>query len=1106
MNFLQKIKNRYTILLMILSLIFIIITFRLTYLMITKGQHYRELADNTRIRKVLSPAPRGEIYDRNGILLAGNKTTFTVQLYKNDINKDNYNEFSLKLMGIFEDGGEKYIDEFPIKLNVIEYKNYNDYKDYINPYDEIAEILIKNNLFSELLIDNYIYKQAILEIENELGELPNNIDINTITKFYKKETKNLKTLLTNPNISKLTYDLLKNKGFDEKFIFKNYVYSFDEELRTIKINLNKITEKITPKTNAKDDFINIILNASNKNGKKLLINELINEKVEVDKKNKVTVGEILFDKLNNIKDEKKLKLPIKLEDNEFKYIDDNHKMKFHIEEGLDKELKPEEVIIYLGKKYVVTDKDGNEISLIGQVITDDKIKGIAQRVMLNNSYNPKISISKFEYVPNIKKDNWIKKIIKKSEDENVRSAENIFKTLRVEYEINGSISDYEARGICVIRELLKKQTRPYEPIDIANDVKDKTIAKIEENSNELIGTEIIPVPTRYYPLGESAAHILGSLGKISQEYEIEKYKNHPKYTMNDIIGKTGIEEEFEEHLKGTYGSKKVDVDVKGWTKAEIEEKKPIPGNSIYLTIDANLQKVAEDSLKRTIDAIRTNSVFKSKWGDFRYNSRKPYKNAATGAVVALDVKTGEVLALANYPAYDPNLFATGISTEDWESFMPENEDNPLAPRPLLNIAMQTSVQPGSVFKMVTGLSGLEKGISPNFAINSRGYIELSSGERFGDWQWNDNRQIVGNTNLYQALKESVNYYFYTLTLGKNLRTGSYVKNKNGENTKLEIEDILRVSTEFGLNDKTGIEISIPSERSNTVPSPEIKVKNVKIGMRRFLNSNISEYIDEDIEYTQKELDDVIDKIVSWADEENVPSSKEVQKRLTDLDLKSGIRLPGQEQNLTEIIKYNYLNQATWKASDSIMVSIGQGDNAYTPLQIANYIATLANKGYKNKVSIIDRLETYDGKILNKNNKSVPELINIENFTGKKETREEKEKRIAEYLDHLKEGMRQVASIGTAKRTFGNFPIKVGVKSGTAEKSGTIPNTNGETYDNFAWFSAFAPYDDPQIAIATVIFQGGYGSYASPISREIIAEYLGLNNVDDNFEYNNKLVK
>jgi len=158
------------------------------------------------------------------------------------------------------------------------------------------------------------------------------------------------------------------------------------------------------------------------------------------------------------------------------------------------------------------------------------------------------------------------------------------------------------------------------------------------------------------------------------------------YSPGTLIGKTGIEESFELHLRGQSGVKKVEVDVIGNTTNVLEEIKPIPGNTLYLTLDLKLQQVAEEALEKTLAQLSKGGTYESQWGNYTFGiqrrKNRPYINATSGAVVVIDVKTGETLAMASYPAYDPNLFSTGISNPDWLSLFPEDEENPLAPRPL----------------------------------------------------------------------------------------------------------------------------------------------------------------------------------------------------------------------------------------------------------------------------------------------------------------------------------------------------------------------------------------------------------------------------------------
>jgi penicillin-binding protein 2 len=371
--------------------------------------------------------------------------------------------------------------------------------------------------------------------------------------------------------------------------------------------------------------------------------------------------------------------------------------------------------------------------------------------------------------------------------------------------------------------------------------------------------------------------------------------------------------------------------------------------------------------------------------------------------------------------------------------------------------------------MVTGLAALEKGLNPLLRIRDMGYVTVGN-KNFHCLIYTSTGGTHGYENFYEALRDSCNYYFYTLALGRNQRTGQNI------GVKLEIEDIVETSKKLGLNDKTGVEINVPAEVSGGVPDPQRKIITTKYLLKQMLQRTISGYIMEDKDLTAEDIDTAINEIISWTDMETPMTRGEVVRRLTEMGIEPELRLPGEREGLADKIKYTYLNQAGWNIADTLNVTIGQGQSAYTPIQMANYIATIANGGYLNKVTLIESIRDYSNSAVLYEHRAEGSLIELNNY---------------ENLDHVKKGMQMVAEDGTARRVFSGFPIEVGVKTGTAERSGINPST-GDTYDDFAWFVGFAPFDEPEIAVATVIFQGGSGGYAAPMVRDIIAQYLGLN--------------
>lgn len=1083
---------------MLICLIMLILSFRLATLTIAMGDYYRDISDNKRLKEIYTTAPRGEIRDRYGRLLAGNKPSFTVQIMKDELNtlkRNERNDILLSLSRLLEEDGVNYIDDFPIELNAFAYLNEELFmSESLSPEDKVIDIIASNNLLPEILDTYYIHpdysehfifitiNRAINALKDKGIDVPVIVELdgsNLTIKYDEKEDIEqwkkeyeinptatpkqaiislinndksiIRKIIAHPIARKLVYGIMASKNLANSITLRDYSSIYDEQYLEIKKSLMKLFNNITLKTNAKDDFVEIVIQTS--------ISDLLFKVAEIEngkgKTDKIIPGKILIEKI----EEKGLESPIEISVNEEENIVSyNYKDKKNSHDML-----PVDMLINYAQ----------ENGLLYDFITSDEIKNIAQETILENGYNPKISISKWEYTPLVSKSDWYDKFNIPEECD----AKQAFDRLKEYYEIDNNLSSYEARAIMSLYDQLDKQgLRAYEPINIAYGIKDSTVARIEEGFVETQGVQVAIVPVRYYPERESAAHVLGYLGKISQPNEIEKYVNENGYSPNDIIGKTGIEEKFELELKGKNGVQKVEVDSLGNKTNILDEEKSVPGNNVYLTIDLDLQKVAEDSLKYGLEQIRKGGTFESRWGNYKFGTskskRRPYIHATSGAVVVLSVKTGEVLALANYPAYDPNLFSTGISSSDWESLFPENEQDLLAPRPLYNIAIQSAIQPGSTFKMVTALAALEKGLNPKELIRDMGYVEIGN-SRFGCWIWNSNRGTHGLVNLYEAIRDSCNYYFYSLALGRNQRTGSSV------GVQLSIEDITNMAKKLGLNEKTGIEINVPSESSGNVPNPQSKLLVTKSMLRNYLKRNIKLYIKEGLEFSDEEIEEKIEEIVGWADEGNL-SRGEVIRRLDKLGFEPEKVLSGEREGLADKIKYTYLNFAGWNITDTLNVTIGQGQNAYTPLQMANYIATIANGGYLNKVTVVDSIKNYDNSKTIYERQTNQERIELSNY---------------ENLEHIKLGMRKLVTEGSARSLFNNFPISVAAKTGTAQKDGINPVT-GDTYDEYAWFVAFAPYEDPEIAISIVLFQGGSGIYAAPIAREVIAEYFGLNDVEN----------
>ena len=388
--------------------------------------------------------------------------------------------------------------------------------------------------------------------------------------------------------------------------------------------------------------------------------------------------------------------------------------------------------------------------------------------------------------------------------------------------------------------------------------------------------------------------------------------------------------------------------------------------------------------------------------------------------MAIDVKTGDVLAMASYPDYNPNKFVNGISQEDYNALQPTNKNDVLAPNPQVNMNTQAVFQPGSTFKMVTGMAAIDNGLNPNYAINDPGVIYLGknkSGRPFADYIWHKSRGNHGYTDLYKAIQESCNIYFYTIGSGKNWTGGK------DPNVKIGASDILEYAKLFGLNDYTGLNTEI-DERKGTVPDVSTKLKSIQSLLKTKLNKEMSnDFTDITKAKNPEEFEKRIDKIVGWAAEEKTLTKNETMKRLIDMKVKED-----RVNDLADMMVFDYFKQAKWITADTFNLAIGQGENQYSPAQMARYVAAIANGGDLD-LSVIDRTisSDYSSVDIDENKKTKIPFKNSEN------------------LQELKKGMVGVATNGSGKGVFANFPVSVAAKTGTAEKSGRIPTANEYEY-------------------------------------------------------------
>lgn len=359
-------------------------------------------------------------------------------------------------------------------------------------------------------------------------------------------------------------------------------------------------------------------------------------------------------------------------------------------------------------------------------------------------------------------------------DENY-DAEKCFFYLKDKYGINNE-DITEARKIMAIRyEISQNGYSNVRPVEIANNMSKNSVLKFSEENSNFSGIDIVTKPVVTYNNGTLASHVLGYCGKITQS-ELENVGD--EYNKNELIGKTGIQYVFEKYLRGENGKRQIDMDVNGNITGEYITETPIVGSDVELTIDAKVQSVAEQALKADIEKIAN--------GGYAETS-----DAKAGAVVVMNTKTGEILALASYPDYEPQLFVNGISTEKYNEYT-ENQA-------LYNRAISGTYAPGSTFKMITAIAGLEtNSISTTEKINCTGVYPYA--HKPVCWYYTSYKRGHGALDVSQSIQHSCNYFFYEV------------------GNRIGIDTLSKYSNYFGLGRKTGIEL--PSESSGNIASKE----------------------------------------------------------------------------------------------------------------------------------------------------------------------------------------------------------------------------------------------------------------------------------------------
>lgn len=564
-----------------------------------------------------------------------------------------------------------------------------------------------------------------------------------------------------------------------------------------------------------------------------------------------------------------------------------------------------------------------------------------------------------------------------------------------------------------IQSLMEQsRSRRYEPVVVKRNIDMNIVTQLEELREELPGVSIDVEPIRVYPGleeggGALAGHILGFVREISAK-ELEERNQQASeeggfYQLGDLIGKDGLEKQYEDQLRGRDGARQVEVDAYNRPVRELKTVPAVAGNSLVLTLDARLQQVLEKSMDETLASLQ--------------RSGKP--KARAGAAVVIDVQTGAILAMASRPALNPNDFVGSMSQAQVDFYYRSQ------PAAAINRAIAGVYPPGSTFKPVTALAALEsKSINPEAVlVNCPGYYWLPPYIKC----WG----VHGAVNLIKAMAVSCNTYFQ-------------------EAARLAgIDWIVNIARQFGLGNKTGIDL--PGEAKGLLPSPEWK---------REVNARL---IDSRYQRKLQELEQHYSTLIGQAADEK--TRQELMKKKEQ-----------ERRSIEAQYKIEYEFNTAWQGFDTFNTSIGQGHNSYTPLQLAVYTAALANGGKVYKPYLVDRIVAPDGSVVQR---FEPVLVNQLAVSP-------------ENLETVRRAMRAVAEPGgTAWSLFYDFPpnVTVAAKTGTAQ---TGRRGDDPSRDFHGLFIAFAPYEQPRIAVACVIEYGGHGSSsAGYVARAVFQQYFGL---------------
>lgn len=664
------------------------------------------------------------------------------------------------------------------------------------------------------------------------------------------------------------------------------------------------------------------------------------------------------------------------------------------------------------------------------------------------------------------------------------TAEEAYLILRESWQIPDDMGFEQAAKIMSIRqEAVLNSWHAYEGVVVAKNVSLSVVTELDMLQSELVGIETQMAGSRVYPYKEVAGQIVGYMQKqvttnmedigFSFQKDFAEFTDQEEtgnllklgYSYSDRIGVAGIEKSCEgylsAHLTERQGTKLIEKTRTGSVVEVLSTTAATGGKNVRLSLDIEFQKVCEEALAENIAATNRKQLEKiqkeyKKYEKLRENPEESIQRAETGAIVVMEVNTGKVLAMASSPSYDPNMFTDGIDSEEMELLFGDESNQPTLNR---GIAIRTA--PGSIFKMATGFAGLMEGaITTDTRISDRSPYYYFYNDPTTKVEANAPSCWVGNTarhanlDLAHALAVSCNYYFFTVS------------------DRVGIEKLDYWAGQLGLTGTTGVEL--PGELSVQVGGQSVRYDNAKTlsqqssAIPRLIYNQIAAHLrvileEAGLEATYEELTHCAQRLLELQDGTQTEHGEDIRRILyEELNIPMGISL----LHTNWVVQISvWLEELRWKPTYTIQSGIGQGVMLLTPLSVARYISTIANRGTVYKASILDSIYNSDGTLYKTIEPEIDHTVEAPD----------------EYWDILYEGMADVVSAeegGTAASNFSRsfrdtYLKRIVGKTGTAQTA-TTSATNVDI-ENTAWFVAVYPKEDPQIAMVVYIPNGLSGS-------------------------------